>query len=248
MNKLISGLLLSGALLIGAVLPTVANADTTTPAAENRTGNTTVIAGFTANTDGVKPVDPSNPGTGDGTGGDGGNGVDVPNGGGLSLIYVTNNLNFGTHEIDVLKSNDYYAHDTTGNSTSALWNDKAVIEVSDVRGTKAGWSLGVTGSELTGKDADGKALAAIDGAELTLPAGAVSSADSIDGNGSVATATTNVLGSTATVLTAAKGSGSGVTIDQLDPSAIKLTIPANSAEAGTYTATLNWNLASLPTE
>lgn len=240
MNKLISGLLLSGALLIGAVVPTVANADTTA----NTGGQTTVSAGFIKNTTSVTPVDPSNPDTPSG-GGDDNNGAAA--GGDLSLIYVTNKLDFGTHQIDVLSDKTYTASqaaDTNSDgdvaaNTDALWNGKAVVEVSDVRGTNAGWTLGVTGSQLTnGSDT-------LTGAKLALPDGSVTNSGDTT-NGATAASTTNVIGATATVLSATNGNGAGVTVDQLDPSGITLTVPANVAKAKAYTGTLTWSLSDTP--
>ncbi|WP_407879090.1 WxL domain-containing protein [Furfurilactobacillus entadae] len=45
-------------------------------------------------------------------------------------------------------------------------------------------------------------------------------------------------------MNATDGNGSGITIDQMDPSAIKLTVPANVAKAEAYSTTMNWTLSA----
>ncbi|AVK64087.1 WxL domain-containing protein [Lactobacillus sp. CBA3606] len=241
MKKIIGSLLLSGALLVSVALPTVANA------AENRDGSTNVTATFTAGNTDVTPVDPTDPDT-PSTGGDGNNGSNTGNegGSGLSLIYVTNKLDFGSHAIDVLNSNTYAANYTnaddtkTNADTSALWGNKAVIEVSDTRGTNNGWSLQVSGSALKSTSGD-----TIEGGTLALPTGDVTNSGTAT-NDAKSVAVTNALGTATNVLTAAKDGGAGVTVDQLDPTNIKLTVPANTAKAEAYSTTVNWSLTDTP--
>ncbi|AVK61522.1 WxL domain-containing protein [Lactobacillus sp. CBA3605] len=238
MKKIIGSLLLSGALLVSVALPTVAHA------AESRDGSTDVTATFTAGNTDVTPVDPTDPDT-PSTGGDGNNGGTA--GSGLSLIYVTNKLDFGSHAIDVLNSNTYAANytnaedATTNANTSALWGNKAVIEVSDTRGTNAGWSLQVSGSALKSESGD-----TIEGGTLALPVGDVTNSGSNGANGAKSVAVTNALGTATNVLTAANTMGAGVTVDQLDPSDVKLTVPANTAKAEAYSTTVNWSLTDTP--
>lgn len=235
-SKVFSTLLVSGTLISG--MGTVAQAAGETggsgSSTANTTGKTEVNASFTKSDEIVNPVDPtdpSNPGEG------GGNGA-TP-GGDLSLIYVTSKLDFGTHEINVLDDKQYSANDSTSD-VSSLWNNKAVIEVSDVRGTNAGWTLSVSGNPLQGKDGS-----LIKGASLALPQGVVSNAG--ESNGAYSVPVSNALsGDSATVLSSKKDSGAGVTVNQLEPNDIKLEVPANSAKAQEYTSTLNWTLSDTP--
>ncbi len=238
-SKLVSGILMAGSLVVSSGM--IAHADTpdgpSTDSTANTTGVTDVQAMFKGSHSPVSPVNPDHPNTPD-NGGDSSNGGKA--GGGLSLIYVSNKLDFGSHEIDVLNPETYTAAETDSD-LSGLWNKKAVAEVSDVRGTNAGWSLAVAGNPLTGKDGS-----TIKGATLQLPKGAVTNSGS-ESNGAISVDAPNVLdGNSATVLSAAKDKGAGVTVDQIDPSNIKLTIPANTAKAQSYQTTLNWSLTDTP--
>jgi len=237
MKKVIGSLLMSGVLLGTVVAPMIANADTVT---ENRNGQTSVSANFTASTSTVTPVDPTDPNK-PSTDGDGNNGATA--GGGLSLIYAPKSLDFGSHEIDVL-NDESYTVDTSSASTK-LWVSNAVLEVSDVRGTNAGWSLTATGDVLT----DGTNPA--EGATISLPTGTVTnSGTAANGAKSATTPTINLNGGATgvEVLSAAKDSGAGVTVDQMTPANIKLNIAANTVKAGTYSSNINWTLSDLPTE
>ncbi|MFC6182231.1 WxL domain-containing protein [Lactiplantibacillus daowaiensis] len=238
MKKMLGSLLLSGTLLLGAVLPMVAHADAT----ENRSGSTSVTATFTGSTSTVNPVDPTDPNKNldpePGTDTNGGKA-----GGGLSLIYVPANLSFGSNEIDV-QNDKNYALDTTDTTATNLLNNNVVVEVSDVRGTNAGWSLTVSGSALTG--ADNKTAA---GASITLPAGNVTASGATSNNGATATAATvNLDGSSTNVMGAAVDNGAGVTVNQMDPTGVKLNVSANTVSAQAYKSTLTWNLSDTPTK
>ena len=242
MKHIIGSVLLSGALILTATTPLVAHAADTTAAA-NTTGSTKVTATFTANTGTVDPVDPNNPNVPDPGNTDNG----AKPGGGLSLIYVTDQLDFGTHQIDVLNPNTYAANyvDSTTSTNSAnvshLWNSKAVIQVSDVRGTNAGWHLTVQGAQLTG--ADGTALT---GATLALKDGSLTNSGTTS-NGVVSSDVANAINDSSNlILNAPVNDGAGVTVDQIDPSNITLTVPANVAKAQAYSTTLNWTLADTP--
>ncbi|KZU93604.1 extracellular protein [Lactiplantibacillus plantarum] len=238
-SKLVSGILVASSLLVSsgviaqADTPAAPNADSTA----NTTGTTDIQAMFKGNSSPVSPVNPDNPNKPDNSG-DSGNGAKA--GGGLSLIYVSNKLDFGSHEIDVLNPETYTAAETDSD-LSGLWNKKAVTEVSDVRGSNAGWTLSVAGSSLTGTDGS-----VMKGATLQLPKGTVTNSGATN-NGVQSTEALNVLdGNSATVLSAAKDHGAGVTVDQIDPSNVKLTVPANTAKAQGYQTTLNWSLSDTP--
>ncbi|MFC6181881.1 WxL domain-containing protein [Lactiplantibacillus daowaiensis] len=243
MKQMLGSVLVSGALLLSAMTPMVAHAENTSNA--STTGDTKVTASFTGSTSTIDPVDPNNPDTSV-PGGDGNNGAAA--GGGLSLIYVTNQLDFGTHQIDVLNATTIpanYVDSSDGNNsadTSTLWNNKAVFEVSDVRGTNAGWHLDVSApNNLKGDDGS-----IVKGATLTLGAGTLGHSGADANNVTTAPIADVLDGTSNTLMAAAAGDGAGVTVDQIDPSNIQLTIPANSVKAQGYTTTLNWNLADTP--
>ncbi|BDZ31923.1 WxL domain-containing protein [Lactiplantibacillus sp. WILCCON 0030] len=251
MKKVIGSLLMSGALLGTVVAPLVANADDTTAATENRAGSTEVTTTFTPSTKTVTPVDPDNPNKpidpGDNNG--------AHAGGGLSLIYAPTSFDFGSHEIDVLNDKTYNL-DTTSANTKLLQSN-AVLEVSDVRGTNAGWTLTATAGTLTNVT-DGtttpKTLGTdtIKGAQISLPGGKVSNSG-VTGTSNGATPTNSITtlnldskGSTQQLLGAKNGSGAGVTVDKLDPANITLSIPANTAKAETYSTNITWALSDTP--
>lgn len=232
MKKVIGSLLMSGALLGTVVAPLVANADA------NVSGNTAVSATFTKSTQTITPVDPTDPNT-PSTDGDSGNGAAA--GGDLSLIYAPKSLDFGTHEIDVQNAQSYAVD--TSSAKSTLWDNSAVLEVADVRGTNAGWSLSASATSLT----NGKTAA--NGATITLPNGDVTNSGAAH-NGAVAVKAPviNLNGSSTgvQVLSAATGNGAGVTVDNLDPTVTMLNIPANSVKADAYSSTITWTLATTP--
>lgn len=240
MKKIVGSLLMSGALLGTVVAPLVANADA------NTSGKTNVTTTFLKSSQIVTPVDPDNPDTPTDPG-DGNNGAAA--GGDLSLIYVPASFDFGSSEIDVLKDKTLNL-DTTSAATT-LWKSNAVVEVSDVRGTNAGWSVLVKGDTLTGISG-----ATIKGASLVLPQGTVSNsgndAENTNANGAYATGQTVDLATTDStvagvqVLGAKANNGAGVTVSKLDPSGITMNIPANTAKVDTYTTTLNWTLGDTP--
>ena len=191
MKKMVGSLIMSSALILSTIAPVVATADTTTPAAaatENRSASTSTNASFTANTSAMNPVDPTDPNT---PTTDPGTNAGKP-GGGLSLIYAPTTIDFGTHQIDVMNSKSYNAKgeaatigsgavnvfepDPTGNvtwstGTASTANQTTlypgtpdvVLEVSDVRGTNAGWTLNVSSA--------GGSLNSVKGATITIPQG-----------------------------------------------------------------------------
>lgn len=273
MKKVVGSVLMTGAMLLGSVVPVlVSAADSTTPSTpvtENRTGSTSTNASFTANSSAMNPVDPSDPNQ---PTTDPGSNAGKP-GGGLSLIYAPMTIDFGTHQINVMNAESYNAKgeaatlakgaapiftadpvgkatwstDTTvtGNQTTLYpGTANVVLEVSDVRGTNAGWTLGLSSA--------GGTLSSVKGATITLPQGTVTSSGAVMSgsttakapNGATSTANTiNVDGGTATVLGAAVNAGAGISTDSLNPAAIMLNVAANSASKGNFTGALNWTLS-----
>lgn len=244
MSKLMKTVLLSSVLLVNLSVPMMGSAaHTSNTTNENHTGKTDIYAKFAPGNQLIDPVDPADLTTN----------AAAPNngakaGGGLSLVYVTNKLDFGTHPIDVLHDQEYTANfqdskQTTNNAdTTALWHNKAVFEVSDVRGTNVGWQLRVSGSPLVGLSDS----TTIKGAKLAFDKGSVGGPTG--DNGATSTAVVNALDKDAAIaLSAPVTKGAGLTIAQLDPSNIKLMVPANQAKSQGYSTAINWSLSDIPT-
>lgn len=247
MKKTVSSILLASALLLGAIAPVTANAETM------GTGKTTSTVHFAKPDTNTKPVDPDNPGT---TVDPGGNGGTTPSGD-LTFLYVSDSIDFGsadtplkaqtdgtTQTIKGSKLADGVASDVTVTNKAFASNGNLISEVSDTRGTNAGWTVQVNSSALTDET-----VGALKGATLDLNGGAATVKNSAVADGStinkVDTTALATDGTPGTIYSAKKGNGAGVTTMQLDPSNITLSVPANVA-AGTYTGTLNWTLSDTP--
>ncbi|MFC6208276.1 WxL domain-containing protein [Levilactobacillus tongjiangensis] len=247
MKKSLSSLVLAGALLLGAVAPVTANA-ATTPS----TGKTTTSVEFTAPdaptspvnpTDPTTPLDPKTP-----DGGDNGGATDPSKAGKLAFLYVSEGINFGSHQsvtdkaaaagqsfkAQTVKTQDF------GTGTA---NPNLVTEVSDARGTNAGWEVSVSASDLTGDNGS-----SITGASIQL-VGDTNSEFVKNSAGDTITAghpTLTTGGDGAVLYSAAAGTGAGISAMQIAPDDITLgTLPVN-VKAGTYTGSLNWTLGDTP--
>lgn len=227
------GLFIASVVLLGVATPVSLSVN----AAENRSGTTNATATFTANNDtNVSPVNPKDP-TQSITPLDGSNGA-TP-GSGLSLIYVPKTWNFGTNNVPV-QSQDISLLTTGGTS---LLNDQTSIQVSDSRGTNSGWNLSVLGSQF-GATIAGDSVKST-GIQLILPQGTLSTPQGT-ANGVTASASDTALTSATSVLNATTKNGGGITVYNLPTTAIKLHVPGNSVQAGTYSTVLNWTLSDTP--
>lgn len=246
MNKRVSSLMLAGALVLGSVLPVTANAAALT----TTKGETTSSVTFEAPENVTKPVDPDNPGTTDP--GDGG-GATVDQNGPLSFLYVSPTIDFGSQKalstgpqtIDNKATTQIQVKDQKFNNVS---NPNLVTEVTDTRGTNAGWTVQVSSSPL--KLAAGDVLK---GATINL--GATDTAKNKISNSGDATgisgsdvALGTEAGNAATIYSAAKDAGAGQTAFQLSTDNISMTGIAANAKAGTYTGALTWTLNDTPAE
>ncbi|MGX7029771.1 WxL domain-containing protein [Vagococcus zengguangii] len=121
---------------------------------------------------------------------------------------------------------------------------KKNVQVTDRRGTSAGWTLGVTISPFV--DANQKALR---GADINIPIALQAGEDNqSDKPGIIKSAITGVIntenGLTASdVITADEGQGAGTWIALMENAALNVK-PGNTA--GTYTSTFVWTLGELP--
>ncbi|NLR10616.1 MULTISPECIES: WxL domain-containing protein [Lactobacillaceae] len=271
MKKTVSSILLASALLLGAIAPVTAKANTT---GDGFSGTTSSTVTFTKPADTTTPVDPTDP-TKPVTPTD----PNDPNGGTnpsgpLTFLYVSDSIDFGSTS-NPIKSQVSGVQDVFNGSNNgknadgtAATNDVSVTnkgidtnktlltEVSDTRGTNHGWIVSVGSSVLAGKDANGQSIGNLDGAAFNLKGSKATILNSGTGTTGITgeDTTTDEGGTTGiaadgktthTIYTAAKGQGAGATSMQLDPSNVVLSVPAN-VKTGTYTGTLNWTLADTP--
>lgn len=167
------------------------------------------------------PIDPDNGGTG--------------NKGPLSIDYVSN-IEFGEHEI------------TSGTQIYNAQNENPFIQVSDNRGTGAGWKLSATASEFT--NADGSKV--LKGAELSFKNGEVKTKANNVSKKAVHHDVTFNNTDAKVLMDAAVDAGRGTWLDVFSGKAgnndkIQLKVLEGSADAAVdYTATINWELADAP--
>lgn len=155
----------------------------------------------------------------------------------LSLSVTDNtNLSFGSNTISTT--------DATLNASTT-----PTVEVSDLRGTNAGWSLTVAQGQQfnTATDASGSALT---NAALTVASTKVSSDSTVNtGNATLTPGTTTsgttTNGAAGTVASASDGDGNGISTFTFGSST--LAVPgATTKLAKAYTTTLTWNLGDTP--
>lgn len=170
----------------------------------------------------IDPIDPDdNPPSNDPTG----------NTGDLRIDYISN-IDFGTQTISG-KTETYIAEKPASLTES---------QVSDLRGTGAGWHLQVNyDTEKPGFTSEDKTLS---GAELTLPSG---TAKSVADNKATPPATSEVVVNNAAqnIMTAAANTGLGTWADEMDTANVSLKVPSGNL-VGDYTATLVWTLSDAP--
>lgn len=224
---------------------------------------------FVPSQDTTDPVDPENPDPTDPVDPENPDGTDPEPGtqGPLSIDYASS-LDFGTNKISS-KDETYfaraqkYALDATGAPTHA--DTPNYVQVSDLRGSNAGWTLTVT------QAADFESTTATDhntltGAEVTLAspvtasnAAGITAPDVIDnitltpGSASLVMSAKDKAGAGTwvdrwgTVETVKEKQADGTEVDVNVTKAVSLAVPgATPKDAVQYTATLNWNLSDVP--
>ncbi|GGI12723.1 WxL domain-containing protein [Gottfriedia solisilvae] len=210
-------------------------------AGEESAGSSKAAITFTAGSGPVEPSNPTNPtnplfpgGPTDPT--------DVPTGntGPLTLDYVSS-VEFGSHEI----SNTTVAYSAT--------SKKPFIQVSDRRGTGAGWSVIAKASKFTNGT-----IETLPGAVLSFKNATVNSIGTGNSPSAVQTVALSTDGSTASsVVSASTGTGLGTWLTSwlgINPDVkdgelnnnVTLTIPAGSATVGNHEATITWTLTDAP--
>lgn len=261
---LINGSLFAQAAVIGN---NAGSSQSSASSSLNPTGKTDLTIQLEQNAEQLNPIDPKQPDQ-----------VLMPNQNGavngyikddpLQLVYVPANLAFEKQHVDVMNKiqSNPLPHSSNINDGTIV-NDKALIQVSDARGTRKGWHLTVSGSKLEAMSSDNStsakasttpttpdvSLDTIDGAELKLGVGDVSfknGQNQLSHDKSVVAdseGAENVLDNGQNViLNAPEGKGYGFTVDQIDRKDITLTIPTNTGRNYLYSTTLNWTLVNSP--
>jgi len=150
--------------------------------------------------------------------------------------------NIGPLTIDNVSPLEFGSYEVSGqNITATATTTNPNAQVTDARGTGAGWTLQVSSSPFT----DGSKT--LNGAILNLPTG---TAQTVPGNVSAAPQMNAVsldtsAGTAINLITAQANQGMGTWVDLMDNSQIKLTVPSGNL-AGDYTATLTWTLVDAP--
>jgi hypothetical protein len=149
-----------GFLLMSSVLLSTAFS-ATVQATDVGSVETDVNATFTPGTSVVPPVDPTDPTKPEVDPGNPGTGNQGP----LAVIYATNLLDFGSHEVPAMD-----ATFTSADGNSNVWNGFESVQISDARGGALGWKLSVKADPLkTVSNGD-----ELKGAELEIGASTVS--------------------------------------------------------------------------
>ena len=182
----------------------------------------------------VKPVDPTDP-----------NGPNPGTDGPLSIDYASS-FDFGSQEITSAdRTYNAAANPISDGSTRPNW-----VQVTDNRGTLAGWSLSVQATEFTtGAAGTGSTLT---GAQLTLANGRLVSISDAPANKSVSSVTLTPGASSGTILGASSGKGAGTNLlvwgdDTSKGSSVSLFVPGKTTKlATTYKSTVTWALTDTP--
>lgn len=180
---------------------------------------------FSGVTDPKDPDNPENEGTETGTG----------QNGPLSLDYVPD-LTFGAHTI----SSTLQVYNTTTN--------KPYIQVTDLRGTGAGWRVSTALSNFSNSG-----IPSLNGAALLLTNGSPISTYATSAPAPIAAVTLESDNSPVDIVTAGNadgGQGRGTWLIRWYPAGgaadVQLRVPAASASVGTHTATITWTLYDAP--
>ncbi|MFC3419929.1 WxL domain-containing protein [Salinicoccus hispanicus] len=172
------------------------------------------------------PGDPTNPPTGET--------------GPLTLDYVSS-LEFGSHQIE--SSLETYESTTL----------RPFVQVTDRRGTGAGWHVTAEMSSFTTGEGD-TAISSLPGAELTLTGTTMNTTSSSGAPTPSDTIELSSDGTVSTVVNAGADTGLGSWIARWFPSAtgatsndnVTLEVPAGAATLGDHTATITWTLENTP--
>lgn len=185
----------------------------------------------------IDPIDPEKP-------------IEPGTSGPLSLDFASN-FHFGNQLIST-KDEIYYAKPQMVLAEGGHLSAKpSYVQITDVRGTESGWSLGV--AQLEQFKAGERELS---GAELTLKTGQVASTSVSDKPSQVTETITLPVDGTQTLLMAAsQGEGGGTWVYRMGDedtmkTGVALSVPGKSVKLKNlfYEATLVWTLKAIPAE
>lgn len=153
------------------------------------------------------------------------------NSSGPLTIDAVSSFNFGTIKVGTKSK----AADTSN-------GEKLGVQVRDVRGTGAGWALNVKVGTFTNTTDSTKTLSA----SVSIPKGTVS--NGVDSTQGVIAKAVVLNQSYANIMNAPKDTGMGRWLDTFESTTDKVTLQdiAQNAYAGSYTATMNWQLVDAP--
>lgn len=148
----------------------------------------------------------------------------------LTIDYVSN-FDFGDHEISVAEQT--YTLESP---------EEPYVQVSDRRGTGAGWNLTVQASAFQ----NGEQGSSLPGATLSFNGGLVRT--NLDDMTAPQTQGVTLLtgGDAQTVTTAEQGAGLGSWVTVWERENVQLTVPQAAASPGEHTSTLTWTLSDAP--
>lgn len=245
-HLLMAGVVLASGLSIASLSSEGVSAATTSV---NTTGNVTFKEDNTPvapmdPTNPNKPVDPTNPVT--------------PTNGPLSIDYASS-FNFGEQKISAKDETYYASFDTVKNTGGGVVNKPNWVQVTDKRGTNAGWKLQVQQGVQFSTTQNGISKE-LKGAQIKIKNGTV--ATTTDNKATAPTASTEVTlipgtssqaGAAQDVMTAQSNQGMGTWVDAFGSSttgdkSISLSIPGISEKVkdAKYTTQLTWLLNDTP--
>lgn len=153
------------------------------------------------------------------------------NSSGSLTIDAVSSFNFGSIKVGV-----------TSKTAETTNNEKLGVQVRDVRGTGAGWALNVKIGTFTNTTNSSRTLSA----SVSIPKGTVS--NGVDSTQGVVAKALVLNSAYANIMNAPKDTGMGRWLDAFESTTDKVTLQniAQNAYAGSYTATMNWQLVDAP--
>lgn len=213
------------------------------------------IIEFVPSDDPTGPKDPVDPGKDVNPGGPGGEVVNPGTNGPLSIDYASG-LDFGVQKI-TSSDQTYYAAaqkykmlDDQGNPVDPVKEGPNYAQVTDNRGTKAGWTLTVKQNGQFTSDTSGEELT---GAQIKFSNGNIRTISTSGQPVSETSFTLNPDGSESKVMAASKGNGAGTFLNDWGTDAttgaksIELNVPGSTTKlAEKYTTSFTWTLTDVP--
>ncbi|EIR4022316.1 WxL domain-containing protein [Enterococcus faecalis] len=145
----------------------------------------------------------------------------------------------GNLTLDAVPDFDFGQQQITAQDKNYNAQSASEVQVTDLRGSSAGWELTVNATQL---ESNGKALT---GSQINLTNGV-----GTNNNGETVTFSNSVLvpSTEVKVMSAAQNNGNGISKGTWQATDVTLHVPGTTTKAaGQYTATLTWTLKDVPT-